>query len=42
VVDEAMLQGVENPYGLIFCILSIERSVFIEFDKVMFYEGEWP
>jgi hypothetical protein len=25
-VDEAMFQGVERPYELIFCILSIEKS----------------
>jgi hypothetical protein len=24
--DEAMFQGVERPYELIFCILSIEKS----------------
>jgi hypothetical protein len=25
-VDEAMFQGVERPYKLTFCILSIEKS----------------
>jgi hypothetical protein len=25
-VDEAMFQGVERPYKLIFCILSFEKS----------------
>jgi hypothetical protein len=25
-IDEAMFQGVEGPYEIIFCILSIEES----------------
>jgi hypothetical protein len=29
-VDEAMIQGVERPYELIFCILSIVKSVLNE------------
>jgi hypothetical protein len=29
-VDEAMFQGVERQYILIFCILSIEKSDFGE------------
>jgi hypothetical protein len=30
-VDEAIYQGVESPYELIFCILCIEKSVSDEF-----------
>jgi hypothetical protein len=26
VVNEAMIRGVERPYELVFCILSIEKS----------------
>jgi hypothetical protein len=30
VVNEAMIQGVEKPLGIIFCILDNEKSVFYE------------
>jgi hypothetical protein len=37
-----MFEGVEGPYELIFCILSLEKSDLNEVALAMFYVGEWP
>jgi hypothetical protein len=41
-VDEAMYQGVERTYKLIFCILDIQKSALDEVAEIIFQIGEWP